>query len=130
MTVYDQPILRPAAVALAVLAGGMTMSTSVVVVLALGAPDPTSLASVLGWLLLIAQVSGAVMLLVGAYRLAVGHGRNVLVAGAAVQVAVCLAYLAYAFLDVDEAQATVLFAGTATVFAALPLASVYLALRD
>jgi hypothetical protein len=130
MTVFDQPIHRPVAVALAVLAGGMTMSTSVVVVLALGPPDPGSSASVLGWLVLIAQVIGAVLLLVGAYRLAVGCARKMLVAGAAVQVAVCLAYLAYAFLEVDEAQGTDLFASTAAVFAALPLASAYLALRD
>lgn len=130
MTVFDQPISHPVAVALAVLAGGMTMSTSVVVVLVLGAPDAGSLASMLGWLVLIGQVTGAVLLLAGAYRLAVWRGATVLVAGAAVQVAVCFAYLAYAVLGVDEAQATVMFASTAAVFAALPAASAYLALRD
>ncbi len=103
------------------------MSTSVVVVLALGAPE---LRSMLGWLVLIAQVTGAVLLLVGAYRLAMWRGQKTLVAGAAVQVAVCLAYLAYAFLEVDEAQGTALFAGTAAVFAALPMASAYLAIRN
>lgn len=130
MTVLDRPIAHPVAVALAVLAGGMTLSTSVVVLLVLGAPDPGAMLSMLSWLVLVAQVVGAVLLLVGAFRLAMWRGPSVLVAGAAVQVAVCLAYLAYAVLGVDEAQATVWFAGTAGVFAALPAASAYLAFRD
>lgn len=130
MTAFDQPVLHPVAVALAVVAAGMTMSASVVVVLSLGTSDPGSLTGMLAWLVLIAQVTGAGLLVAGGLRLAVGRGRTVLVAGAAVQVAVCLVYLAYAFLLAAADGMTVLFASTAAVFAALPAASVYLATRD
>jgi hypothetical protein len=127
MTLFDQPIDRPWAVALAVLAGGMTFSASAVVALALGAPDLGDPLSLLAWLVLFAQLTGACLLVAGGVRLARWRGGSVLLAGAAVQVVVCAFYLVYAFAATDAAG---LFATTAVVFAALPAASAYLAVRD
>ncbi|MPZ84216.1 MAG: hypothetical protein GEV28_28970 [Actinophytocola sp.] len=75
---------RPAAVTtaavLAVLAGGMTLIASVVVIGALGTLDVS-----LPWLVAVTQVTGAVLLVVGGLRLAQGAGRAVLLTGATLQ---------------------------------------------
>ncbi len=130
MSLFDQPIVRPAAVALAVSASGMTLSASVVVALVLGAPDPGAPVSILAWAVLLTQVTGAGLLAVGGVRLAMGHSRSIVVAGAAVQAAVCVAYLLYAVLAVERADTAVWFGSTAVAFAALAGACAYLAVRN
>jgi hypothetical protein len=129
--------LRPPSVTcaavLGVLAGSMTLVVSLVVFGALSGPGGAAVWVVLlTWLVALTQVAGAVLLIIGGVRLAVGAGRTSLVAGAALQALVSAVYLVFAHTvvahDTDEPRATVVaMTGVAIVLAAVPVVSAVLA---
>lgn len=126
---------RPLSVAwaaiLSVTAGAATLVASgVVLAILIGALGGFLL---LAWLVAIAQVVAAVLLIAGGLRLAMGDGRTVLVVGATLHLLVCGAYVLYARTEVarDTTEGpgiVAIFTAMPFVFAALPAVSLFLVL--
>ncbi|HKH51177.1 MAG TPA: hypothetical protein VKA77_05180 [Mycobacterium sp.] len=133
----DDHGLRPGAVTaaacLAVLAGCMTLVVSVVVVGALFPSGLTDPGMIVAWLVAGTQVAGAVPLMVGGVRLALGTGRKGVVAGAGMLLLVCGAYFLYGVIvvskdDTEGPSGPILFSAVAGSFAVLTVGSLALSL--
>lgn len=115
-------------------AGGITLVGSVIVFGTLVTHVGADWFRNVAWLVAVAQVAAAVLLIAGGLRLAVGAGRTVLVAGATLHLLVCAVYVLYAQTavadDTTEPPSTVaIFTAIPLVFAALSGSSLLLALR-
>jgi len=102
---YTQgPIPRPgsvmAAAVLAYVQAGITSITTVLAFIGLGTGDITGGDLILELLVAIAQAVGIVLLIMGGVQFAAGKSRNLLVAGCALELVICLYYL-IRFLTVD-----------------------------
>ncbi|MDQ2583461.1 hypothetical protein [Saccharothrix yanglingensis] len=119
---------------LGVLVGLGTLAGAVLAGVVLVEPSGTGWFALVAWSVVVAQVVAAVLLLAGGVRLAIGAGRRALIAGAALELAVCAGYLLHALSAV--ASATGESPAAAAVFIAVPIvvaaaagASLLLALR-
>jgi hypothetical protein len=102
---YTQgPIPRPgsvmAAAVLAYVQAGITSITTILAFIGLASGDISGGDLILELLVAIAQAVGIALLIMGGVQFAAGKSRNLLVAGCALELAICLYYL-IRFLTVD-----------------------------
>lgn len=134
---FGRSMARPgtatAAAVLAFVQAGLTLVTSVLIVVGVSTfadPDEPG-ADAVGLLLLVAQFAGVVLLLLGGLRLINGTSRVVLIVGTALELAISATYLiVFAFVPVETnedagAKAVLMFG--AALFAVMPLISLILA---
>lgn len=133
----DETGLRPRSVTcaalLGVLTGGVTLVASVIGIGLLLAPAGTFLALLLAWLVMLTQVTAAVLLIVGGGQLMIGISRTTLIVGAALDLLVCAVYLLYALTvlahdPTEPPHTTTVFATISLVFAVAPTLSLILAM--
>jgi hypothetical protein len=95
------PIPRPgsvtAAAVLAYVQAGITTITTIILLALLSSGDFGGGAMAVGVLLVVAQTAGVALLVIGGVQLASGKSRILLIAGCALELAICLYYL-YSFL--------------------------------
>lgn len=93
------PPSRPGTIMAAAVLGyvqaGITLIPTILIIAGLGAASDVGETGevVLGWLIMIAQLAGCVLLILGGVKLAGGTTRNIYVAGAALELVICLYYL-------------------------------------
>lgn len=114
-------------------AGAATLIASVIVVGVTFSHAGADWALIVAWVVAITQVTAAVLLIVGGFRLALGDGRRVLVVGAVLHFLVCGVYLLYAQTVVannstEPPDTVVIFTVMPFAFAALPAVSLFLVL--
>jgi hypothetical protein len=92
---YGGPVARPgsttAAAVLAFVQGGITTITTIIFAAGLSQADATDVG--LGWLIVLAQAAGVVLLIMGGVQLMGGKSRVALVVGSALELVICLFYL-------------------------------------
>jgi hypothetical protein len=119
---------------LSVLGGGVTLAATGIIGIVLFDPTGSGWMVIVVGLVAVAQVTGAVLLIVGGTRLALGAGRTGLVVGASLHFLVCGAYLLHAQTVVagnsTEPPGTVAFFTVLSfLFAVLPAGGLFLALH-
>lgn len=93
------PPSRPGTIMAAAVLGyvqaGITLIPTILLIAGLGAASDVGDTGevVLGWLVMLAQLAGVVLLILGGVKLAGGTTRNIYVAGAALELVICVYYL-------------------------------------
>ncbi|HEV2780232.1 MAG TPA: hypothetical protein VGX25_12645 [Actinophytocola sp.] len=128
------PASRPgtvtAAAVLAYVQAGITLITTI---LGISGASQGGSNAVVGWVVLLAQAAGIVLLIWGGIQITQGKGRVILIVGAALELVICLFYLIvfaavpdYGIDVVEGAKAFLI--GSALFFAVMPAISLILAL--
>ncbi|MFI7680901.1 hypothetical protein [Actinophytocola sp. NPDC049390] len=133
------PIPRPGTVTAAAVLGyvqaGITLIPTVLMLAGAASGDATGAGSeaAIGWLLIIAQVAGAALLIAGGVQIMGGKSRALMVAGAGLELAICLfwiirvAAIESGGVDVIDAGKGVII-GIAIFFAIMPTISLVMSL--
>jgi hypothetical protein len=130
--------VRPGTVTAAAVLGyvqaGITLITTIIGISSLMNANASATGNAaLAWLVEIAQLAGIILLIVGGVQITQGKSRTMLVAGAALELAICVFYLIVFLLipsfgvDVIEGAKAVLV-GSALFFAVMPAISLILSL--
>ncbi len=133
------PIPRPgsvmAAAVLAYVQAGITSITTVLAFIGLGTGDITGGDLILELLVAIAQAVGIALLIMGGVQFAAGKSRNLLVAGCALELVICLYYLIrFLTADTDGVDQQLVNAATGVMvfivvfFATMPTISLIISL--
>lgn len=133
------PIPRPGTVTAAAVLGyvqaGITLIPTVLFLTGLLSGDSTGAAAdaAMGWLIVLAQVAGAALLIAGGVQIMGGKGRTLIVIGAGIELAICLFWMIrVAAIDseglevVDAGKGVII--GVAIFFAIMPTISLVMSL--
>jgi hypothetical protein len=120
-----------AAAVLAYVQAGITLIPTIMMLIGLASDN--SEAGAVDWLVVLAQVVGAALLIAGGVQIMGGKGRTLLLAGAGIELAVCLVWMIRAAAidsggyDVIDAGKGIII-GIAVFFAIMPTISLVMAL--
>lgn len=129
----SRPGTVTAAAVLAYVQAGITLIPTILILIGLASGNNNSDEVAIDWLIVLAQVVGAALLIAGGVQIMAGKSRNLLVAGCGVEIAVCLAWMIRTAAidsggyDVIDAGKGIII-GVAIFFAIMPAISLIMAL--